>query len=126
MRRAMSTVTGSISAATPISFINPDSTPTSTGSATATDNCDAGPAIGSSDSAAAGACAQESVVTRTWTATDTCGNSVSGDQTITIVDTSEPAATVPTYVIIEYDAHSSPAGTGSADAALSVDSVPPG
>jgi len=71
-----------------------DSSSASTGVATATDNCDPAPAVTESDSVAAGTCLQESVITRTWTATDACGNVASEIQTITIVDTTPPSLSV--------------------------------
>src|SRR5260370_810218 len=53
-----------------------DSTdPSKTGSATATDNCDANPSVTYSDSTAPGNCALNKVITRTWIATDACQNS---------------------------------------------------
>ena len=57
--------------------------PSNTGQATATDNCDPNPSVTYSDSEAAGSCPQAKTITRTWTATDACGNSASADQTIT-------------------------------------------
>jgi hypothetical protein len=48
--------------------------PANTGTATATDNCDASATITFSDVTVAGACAQERTITRTWLATDDCGN----------------------------------------------------
>ncbi len=60
------------------------------GSVQATDNCDPAPSISFSDSSVAGACPQESTITRTWTATDCAGNSSSCDQTIELVDTTAP------------------------------------
>jgi hypothetical protein len=64
--------------------------PANTGSATATDNCDASPDITFDDSVAAGACDDESVITRTWTATDDCGNFATCVQTITVDDSTAP------------------------------------
>jgi len=74
---------------------------TEVGSATATDNCDPNPTVNSSDSVADGTCTQEKVITRTWTATDTCGNSSSCDQAITIVDNTAPIITCPADTTLE-------------------------
>ena len=68
--------------------------PAETGSATATDNCDAAPVVTSSDSVVAGTCPAESVIIRTWTATDACGNRVQQDQVITVVDTTPRPSTL--------------------------------
>ena len=43
----------------------------------------------------AGACAGDYVITRTFTATDDCGNATTDTQTITIVDTTAPVLTIP-------------------------------
>ena len=43
-----------------------------------------------------GLCAGDYVITRTFTATDDCGNATSATQTITIVDTTAPVLTIPT------------------------------
>jgi len=48
-----------------------------------------------SDVTAAGACANASVITRTWTAVDACGNSISFDQIITIEDLTSPTIDCP-------------------------------
>ena len=47
-----------------------DSSSANTGVATATDNCDNNATISESDSVGSGSCAQESVITRTWTGTE--------------------------------------------------------
>ncbi len=60
------------------------------GEATATDNCDANPVITYVDATENGSCPGSLVITRTWTATDVCGNSVSVDQTISTSDTTAP------------------------------------
>jgi large repetitive protein len=57
---------------------------------TATDNCDASVIVEFSETTEAGDCAQEYTIFRTWTATDTCENSVSYTQVITITDTTAP------------------------------------
>ncbi|MGB2988018.1 MAG: hypothetical protein WBE26_19285, partial [Phycisphaerae bacterium] len=67
--------------------------PSNTGVGTAVDNCDPDPLIDFSDSLAAGACPQESVITRTWTATDDFGYESSSPQMITIVDSTAPVLT---------------------------------
>ena len=65
------------------------------GSATASDDC-SGATITHSDSVAAGNCAGNYVITRTWTATDGCGNAASATQTINVTDTHAPSITDPT------------------------------
>ncbi len=89
-----------------------------TGTATASDNCadTEDITISESDATAAGSCPQESVITRTWTATDECGNSNSCDQTITIEDTEAPTITCPDDVTIECDESSASSATGIATA----------
>jgi hypothetical protein len=64
--------------------------PDNTGSATATDICNPSPVITYSDVEAPGDCAAEKTITRTWTATDVCGNTHSCVQTIKVVDTTPP------------------------------------
>ncbi|NNE29002.1 MAG: hypothetical protein HKN16_05175, partial [Saprospiraceae bacterium] len=61
------------------------------GVTTATDNCDPTPLITFEDVFTQGVCPQESVLTRTWTATDACGNSSSCDQIISIQDNLAPS-----------------------------------
>jgi hypothetical protein len=48
--------------------------PAATGTATATDNCDPTLTVTFSDVTVAGSCPQERTITRTWSATDDCGN----------------------------------------------------
>jgi putative hemolysin/C1A family cysteine protease len=64
--------------------------PSNTGTGTATDNCDAAPAVTYADLTAPGACPEAETISRTWTATDACGNATSGVQTINVVDTTAP------------------------------------
>uniref|UniRef100_UPI002621CFEF gliding motility-associated C-terminal domain-containing protein n=1 Tax=Winogradskyella sp. TaxID=1883156 RepID=UPI002621CFEF len=78
-----------------------DTSPTNTGTATATDDC-AAPNVSFTDNEAAN-CGNTKTITRTWTATDACGNSVSADQVITVVDTTDPTFTVPADITIECD-----------------------
>ncbi len=89
---------------------NESTDPTSTGSATAVDNCDPAPVVAFSD------VANNGTITRTWTATDACGNSSQCTQTITIDDTTQPVITCPANVTIACDASTDPSNTGSATA----------
>src|SRR5207245_3552726 len=60
-------------------------------SRTATDACDAHPALTFADVTKPGSCAQALDVTRTWTAKDACGNTSTASQTIHVIDTTPPA-----------------------------------
>src|SRR5881392_3285047 len=57
---------------------------------TATDACDPSPTLTFADVTTPGSCAQNHDVTRTWTATDHCGNSSMASQVIHVVDTTAP------------------------------------
>ena len=83
---------------------------TDAGTATATDNCDADPTVTFSDSTPAGDCPV--TITRTWTATDNCGNESSCDQSIMIDDDTPPTITCPADTTVECDASTDPADTG--------------
>ncbi|MGG5488435.1 gliding motility-associated C-terminal domain-containing protein, partial [Gaetbulibacter sp. PBL-D1] len=68
------------------------------------DNCDAGLEATYSDAIADGNCANESVITRTWSLTDDCGNTATLVQTINVVDTTAPVIdTNATDIIVECD-----------------------
>ena len=78
--------------------------PANTGSSTATDNCDMDVTMSYSDASIPGACPQEETITRTWTATDNCGNTATCEQTIEIEDTTPPVFTTPAMdEVIECD-----------------------
>ena len=61
--------------------------------ATATDECGSDFSLTFNDVKTEGNCAGSYSITRTWTATDTCGNSATASQTITIEDTTGPITT---------------------------------
>ncbi|MEZ5031033.1 MAG: DUF5011 domain-containing protein [Saprospiraceae bacterium] len=78
--------------------------PANTGSSTATDNCDMDVTMSYSDATTPGACPQEETITRTWTATDNCGNIATCEQTIEIEDSTPPVFTTPAMdEVIECD-----------------------
>jgi gliding motility-associated-like protein len=58
--------------------------------ATATDNCGSDFTLTSADVKTDGACADSYSVTRTWTATDACGNTSTASQTINVQDVTAP------------------------------------
>lgn len=64
--------------------------PSATGFATASDLCDANPAVGYADIEMPGACPQERTIERTWSATDDDGNVATCLQTITVDDATAP------------------------------------
>ena len=82
------------------------SDPANTGEPTPSDGCGMATIdpLTYSDSVAAGSCPEGSVITRTWTATDACGNSATYVQTITVVDTTAPTFTVPADITLNADA----------------------
>jgi hypothetical protein len=60
---------------------------------TATDACDATPTITFEDNRTEGSCAGTYSVTRTWTATDNCGNTSTCSRTIVVRDVTPPVIT---------------------------------
>ncbi|WP_317292986.1 T9SS type B sorting domain-containing protein [Aestuariibaculum lutulentum] len=91
-----------------------DETSANTGLATATDTC-GDVTITESDDVVT-ACGNTKVITRTWTATDECGNPTSATQTISVQDTTPPVLTVPADVTIECTEDETSANTGVATA----------
>ena len=88
--------------------------PANTGFATGDDNCDPSPTVTFTDVVTMGACANESTITRTWTAIDECDNTSSCVQVITVEDNTSPVITCPSDVTIECTESTDPANTGFA------------
>ncbi|MFT5184790.1 MAG: putative Zn-finger protein, partial [Flavobacteriales bacterium] len=68
-----------------------------------TDNCDENPLVVVTDATVDGDCPQEYVLTRTYTATDACGNVSMDEQVITVQDTTAPVVVAADDVTIECD-----------------------
>ncbi|NOT36256.1 MAG: T9SS type A sorting domain-containing protein, partial [Saprospiraceae bacterium] len=91
--------------------------PANTGTATATDNCtNTVTNLSSADVRTNGSCNDNYVLARTWTAVDSCNNSNSCVQTITVQDTTRPAIVCPVNVTINCEASTLPSNTGTATA----------
>ncbi len=82
----------------------------------ASDNCGGTPVITHSDQTIPGACANKFVVKRTYTATDSCGNSSSSTQTISVNDNIPPALSIPADLTLECPANTTTNSTGVATA----------
>ena len=83
---------------------NYDAAPALTGDVTdESDNCDQSLNATYSDETAAGSCTGETILSRTWTLTDDCGNATVKVQTITIRDTISPSFTRPADITIYKD-----------------------
>jgi hypothetical protein len=108
-----------------------DSTPTGTGVATAVDNCDESVNVSYEDVLAGDKCTGL-FVTRTWTATDACGNSASAQQMITIIDSTAPTMAVGESMSVECSFDYSTVSAEAVDACdetptlVSVDTIVPG
>lgn len=85
------------------------------GTPTVSDMCDMNPTVVFTTSTAPGSCANEYVITRTWTVTDACGNIASDDQVITVQDNTDPTitGTLPTDVTVECNAIPTPPVAGT-------------
>jgi hypothetical protein len=71
---------------------------------TASDNCDNDVRISLDETNLPGACPQDYILIRTWTATDDCGNEATVSQTLIVQDTEAPVlVNVPQDVTIECD-----------------------
>jgi hypothetical protein len=82
---------------------------------TATDECDDTPIVTLSETESLDEC-DLGTITRTWTASDDCGNESSCSQVITIVDTTPPVLSgVPADATVECDAIPDPANVTATD-----------
>jgi hypothetical protein len=88
--------------------------PGSTGVATASDTCDSSPTVTFTDAVSGN---YPQTISRTWTATDSSGNSNSCVQIITIQDTTPPVITCPPDKQLQCGDSAAPANTGTATAA---------
>jgi hypothetical protein len=90
--------------------------PSTTGQASASDPdaVDEAPTVTYIDQPDLSGCGRTGTILRTWSATDECGNAVSGVQTLTIVDATPPTLVVPGDVIAECGSSTLPASTGLA------------
>lgn len=67
-----------------------------------TDNCDSNVIVNFNETSAPGDCAGRYTITRTWSATDACGNTTSFTQTVNVVDTTAPVFDAfPIYISAE-------------------------
>jgi hypothetical protein len=73
--------------------------PSATGNATALDACNAA-AVTYSDSVS-NSCGGTKIISRRWTATDTCGNTTNAVQTITVRDTTPPSLVLPANRVLD-------------------------
>ncbi len=91
---------------------------------TATDNCDADITITFNEIRTDGSCPDTYTLTRSWTATDDCGNSKTETQVITVSDNTQPVlAGVPADVTVECEAVpaiSTPTATDNCDSDVSI------
>lgn len=74
----------------------------------ATDNCSASVTINLNTSTMQGTCVSGSTITRTWTATDACGNTNTISQKVVIVDVTPPVFTPPLPVDVTVNCGSIP------------------
>ena len=85
---------------------------------TATDACDDAPVVSFSETLSDDDdCASNYVLTRTWTATDACGNEVQHEQTLTVVDETAPEWTseLPADTTVSCDAVPAPVSLEASD-----------
>ncbi len=84
---------------------------------TATDNCVGNVTVTMAETTLAGACANSYILTRTWTATDACGNTATATQNINVSDITSPTfdQPIPAEITVECDAVPTPAQITATD-----------
>ena len=92
---------------------------------TATDNCDASVSVTMNEVRTNGSCTDSYILTRTWTATDNCGNTSTASQVISVEDKTAPILTnVPANTAIRcgdaLPAPVNPAATDNCDANVTI------
>lgn len=104
---------------------NTDTSPAVTGSASAVDECDPNAGVTYADEETPGACPQAKTIRRTWTASDTCGNTATCVQTINVSDTTAPTIVLcPPYIQVSCEQGTLPAVTGTPSATDNCDPAP--
>lgn len=95
-----------------------DPIPPPASSVVASDDCDPMPALAFAERVEPGCCPGSTVMTRTWTATDRCGNTATREQVITVRDTRPPALSgCPADAVVECGSVPLPSpGVGALDA----------
>ncbi len=96
----------------------------SAASPTASDNCDASVSIVYNENRTDGSCLDSYTLTRSWTATDECGNSKTETQIITVEDNTQPTLSgVPSDVTVECESvpdAASPTASDNCDPTVSI------
>ena len=93
---------------------------------TALDNCAGSVAVAFHETVAAGACGTAKTLTRTWSATDPCGNVASASQVLTVQDTTAPVVIAPPNRTLQVPALTTVAANGSATATDNCDTLAAG
>jgi hypothetical protein len=91
---------------------------------TAIDACASTFTLTFADVTTPGTCANSYTITRTWTATDACGNSSVASQVVNVQDVVAPVITCPASVSVACSNPVTPAATGSATATDNCDTAP--
>ena len=94
---------------------NGKTSPSETGTATATYGCRGSLTVSYTDVKQTTACSQ-TVIVRTWKAVTPCGTVVTGDQRITIADKKAPVLSIPKDTTLECDAPFTPPLATATDA----------